>query len=167
MSATLNESSRSPLDPRGAARPKAYEVMRQSPPNVVSASRVDDIARKLSETGDSLAIVTDGNGHVRGVITTSDIALRVCGERLPAEFTQAVNIMSSEFIRCDPSDDLDKVMQLMKEHHVCHVLVTTGRRHRLHGVVDLGGIARAADPESLRDLVIALLDGNDHAALPG
>lgn len=127
-------------------------VMRPAAAVVEPAAAIDHVARKLSAGGTDLAVVVEGDGRVVGVLTSRDLAVRVCGDRLSPTDTPASVVMSREPVCCEPEDEAARALELMHEHAVGHVLVTT-RRGVLLGVVAIGDLVGVVNPVHLLAVV--------------
>lgn len=127
-------------------------VMHPAEAVVESGAATDHVARKLRDAATDLAVVTEGDGRVVGVLTSRDLALRVCGDRLSPTGTPASEVMTREPVVCSPEDDAAQVLDLMHTNAVSHVVVTTPRRLLL-GVVGIEDLVGAVEPAQLLTVV--------------
>ncbi len=114
---------------------KALDIMTPNPRVVTPEEAVARVAEIMREYDVGMVpVVTDrATMHVAGVITDRDIAIRcVATARHDAA---ARDIMSHDVLyRCEPDDDIESVMSLMRVEKVRRVLVVAPNG-RLLGVV--------------------------------
>lgn len=90
------------------------------------------------------------NGHLVGVITDRDIALRIVGNGLPPD-TPAHEAMSPVIYYCFEDQDLGEVVDNMADIQVRRLPVVD-RDKRLRGIISLGDIARRNGPAGISAL---------------
>jgi CBS domain-containing protein len=86
-------------------------------------------------------------GDVSGVVTDRDIVLRAVAERRIPDETPVSEVASKEIITVTPEDDVDRVIQTMRERALRRVPVVE-EGHPV-GIVSLGDLAVDRDPDSV------------------
>ena len=128
----------------------------------VTSVAPEESIRRAAELMDDLDIgalpVTDGNRLV-GMITDRDITIRATAAGLGPEETLVTEVMTEDICHCYEDQDVDEVMQDMRDIQVRRVPVVSRDQHTLIGIVslaDLTGPDAETDPgataETLRDI---------------
>jgi CBS domain-containing protein len=87
----------------------------------------------------------DGAGCV-GILTERDVVVRTLAEGRDARRVIARDIATLEPVTCTPADDIDRAIELMREHEIQHLPVVEGRE--VVGVISLAEIVfRRPDAE--------------------
>jgi CBS domain-containing protein len=102
-------------------------------------------ARRMREANVGFLPVCDDRGHVLGVLTDRDLALRVCATERSSTRTRVTDVMTREVIACRPEADVQVAEQLMEAHKKSRILVTS-HDGKLQGVISLSDVARAFEP---------------------
>ncbi len=129
----------------GATAHKVRELMVEEPLCVPADTTVTEAAQRMRDADIGDLIIVDGQ-RPQGIITDRDIVVRaVAEEHNPSDVTVA-EICSGSLINVSPDDDLDRAVELMREHAVRRLPVIED--NRLVGVLSLGDIAIERDEES-------------------
>jgi CBS domain-containing protein len=97
-------------------------------------------ARKMREANVGFLPVCDGGGHIVGVLTDRDIAIRVCAEAdVPSE-TTVESVMTADVVACRPRDELRRAEELMVQTHKSRVVVSD-EDGKVVGVISLSDVA--------------------------
>ena len=104
-------------------------------------------------------IVTDGHGHVAGILTDRDLVNRVIAEDLPAD-TPISAVMTRKPLMVDEGAEIDTVIQLMRENGVRRIPVvaqTAPDAMICVGIVTLDDLilSQSVNPAQVRDIVRA------------
>ena len=119
----------------------------------------DDTLERVAQCMDELNVgalpVFDGD-KLAGMVTDRDIAVRAVAVNKPADRTPVSEVMSANVRWCYEDQDVDDVLDEMRDSQIRRVPVMT-REHQLVGIVSLGDLAeRAGQPprvaETLRDI---------------
>ncbi|MEW6705076.1 MAG: CBS domain-containing protein [Pseudomonadota bacterium] len=119
----------------------------------------DDSLQRVAQCMDELNVgaipVCDGEKLI-GMLTDRDIAVRAVAAGKPADTTCASDVMSSNVRWCYEDQDVDDVLDEMRDSQIRRVPVVD-RQHKLVGIVSLGDLAeRSGQPprvaETLRDI---------------
>ncbi|GIH68501.1 MULTISPECIES: CBS domain-containing protein [Sphaerimonospora] len=120
------------------------DVMTANPATVEANDTVSTAARLMREKDAGGIVVTDG-GHVRGIITDRDIAIRVMADGKGPD-TPVREASSEELTTVSPDATVDEVVRLMRERAIRRVPVV--RDDQAVGIVSLGDLAMERDSRS-------------------
>lgn len=123
---------------------QVQEIMTTDPVAVSPRATMAEAARLMRDKHIGDVLLTE-EGHLRGVITDRDMAVRGLAEDLPGD-TPVGEVCSADLVYCAPADEVDRAVTLMREHAVRRLPVVDG--DRLVGVVSLGDLAVDRDPHS-------------------
>lgn len=119
----------------------------------------DDTLQRVAQCMDELNVgavpVCDGEKLV-GMVTDRDIAVRAVAVNRPADSTPVTEVMSANVRWCYEDQDVDDVLDEMRDSQIRRVPVVD-REHHLVGIVSLGDMAeRSGQPprvaETLKDI---------------
>lgn len=113
-----------------------------------------EAARAIEETRAGSVIVQD-RGHVVGMVTDRDLAVRALGRSLDPNSTKIREIMSASPAVLTPSDDVQDAIKLMQQRNVRRIPLVDGQR--VVGMVTLDDLLldEAAPLEELAAIVAA------------
>jgi CBS domain-containing protein len=95
-------------------------------------------ARQMREHGVGCLPVVEG-GRLVGMLTGSDITLRVVADGQDVNRASVRDAMSTTVIACRPGQSVEEARQMMRDHHLKHLPVMD--RRRLVGLVSFRDIA--------------------------
>jgi CBS domain-containing protein len=78
------------------------------------------------------------DGHLAGIVSQGDCAMKVLLPGLDAKVTLVSSVMTQNPIAVSPLDDLDHCMNIMATRHIRHLPVKDGEQ--VVGVVSVGDI---------------------------
>jgi CBS domain-containing protein len=134
------------------------EVMTRTVVQIPSESPLIDAARTMRDKQIGDVLVTDGE-RLAGLITDRDIVIRAIAEEKDPSGTPVGSIVTGEVITVDRNAPLSEVVELMRRHAVRRIVVTENGA-TLCGIVSIGDLAMAMDPESaLSDISAAPANG--------
>lgn len=114
---------------------KARAVVVCAPDHTLS-----DVANLLAQHGIGALVVTNGSGHVLGIISERDI-IRLLSRHGPDVLTATVSDhMTRKVITCGERESIDRVMSIMNDNRFRHMPVV--EQGRLIGIVSLGDMVR-------------------------
>ena len=87
--------------------------------------------------------VTDGFGHIAGVLTDRDVCITACTQSVPLRTIAVASVMTKVTVTCGEGDAVDAVERMMSEHQIRRMPVADPDGRPI-GVVTLRDIARAA-----------------------
>ncbi|CAL9321483.1 Hypoxic response protein 1 [Streptomyces sp. SudanB135_2055] len=133
------------------------DIMTGHPVTVEPLTSVTAVARVMRDRDLGAVLVTDGD-ELRGLVTDRDLVIRAVAEGGDPERTTVARVCSDEeLVTVGPDDELERAVELMREHAVRRVPVVDDGRPV--GIVSLGDLALERDPESaLGDISVARPD---------
>lgn len=112
--------------------------------DVKSVKTTDDVffaARLMREHRLGFLPVCDAAGHVVGVLTDRDLAVKVCAADRQPVLTEVGDVMSRPVVSCRASQGRDFAERQMRAHGLTRLVVVDGKR-RVLGVLSLSDLAR-------------------------
>lgn len=151
------------------------EVMTKNPTCCIPSDTVQTAARIMrdEDTGIVPIVERKGSGKLVGVVTDRDLCLGVIAETPPD--AQGGNIssipvkhcMTTKVIYCSAEDDVDTVLDLMRENQVRRVLVVDDQS-MIKGVVSLADLMNRANVSKgeTQETLKAISEPTDQASKP-
>ena len=84
---------------------------------------VKNAAEKIYANGVGSLLVTSNENFI-GIITKTDLMVRVLRKNLDAESTQVAEVMAQPLISIDASETLDSARKFLREKSIRHLAVT-------------------------------------------
>ncbi|MBD0839612.1 MULTISPECIES: CBS domain-containing protein [unclassified Streptomyces] len=129
------------------------DIMTAAPVTVEPQASVAAVARLMRDQDLGAVLVTDGD-RLRGLVTDRDLVVRSVCEGGDPEQTTVAGACSDDLYTVGPDDELDRAVELMREHAVRRIPVVD--HGRPVGLVSLGDLAMERDPDSaLGDISVA------------
>ncbi|MEJ8475543.1 CBS domain-containing protein [Roseibium algae] len=101
---------------------------------------LSDICKVLAEKGIGAIIVTDGNGHIEGIISERDIVKSI-GRNGPESLSLPVgDIMTRSVVTCTEADTINDVMSKMSQGRFRHVPVV--KDGKVYGLISIGDVVK-------------------------
>jgi CBS domain-containing protein len=122
------------------------EVMKSNPITIDAQASVTEAAKAMRDADIGDVIVLDDADQVCGILTDRDIAVRLVAEGRDPTETTLEEVCSGEVIALKPDDSVGDAVRLMSEKAVRRLPVLDGGK--AVGIVSLGDLAEAQDPES-------------------
>ncbi len=113
-----------------------------------------EIARLFREK-DIGAIPIGENDRLVGMLTDRDIVCRGLAEGRDMASMTAGDVMTRDIVYCWEDDDIEDAVHLMEEHRVRRVPVLNSDK-RMTGMLSMGDISHAANPELCREFLGAV-----------
>ena len=132
----------------------AREIMTPDASYCTEDATAAEAARKMAEEGVGALPICDTDGHLSGVVTDRDIALKVVAQGLDPNTSLTDVIDRSEVVTIGADDSVEEAIRTMKDHAVRRLPVIDGRS--LVGMVSQADIARALPDAKIGDLVDAI-----------
>jgi CBS domain-containing protein len=132
----------------------AREIMTPDASYCPEDATAAEAARKMAEEGVGALPICDTEGHLSGVVTDRDIALKVVAQGLDPNTSLTDVIDRSEVVTIGADDSVEEAIRTMKDHAVRRLPVIDGRS--LVGMVSQADIARALPDAKIGDLVDAI-----------
>ncbi|MFH9970034.1 CBS domain-containing protein [Streptomyces mirabilis] len=121
------------------------DVMTRAPVTVEPQASVASVARLMRDQNIGAVLVTEED-HLRGLVSDRDLVVRALAEAADPEQTTVANACSDDLVTVSPDEDLDRAVELMREHSVRRLPVVEGEQPV--GIVSLGDMAIERDPQS-------------------
>jgi CBS domain-containing protein len=119
---------------------RCMDVMRRNLFSIGPDDSVLSAARRMRDANVGFLLVCNQAGNVLGTLSDRDVARRLAAEDRIASRSVVDDIMTPEVVSCLPTDDVERVEELMFRERRSDVLVTSEDGH-LQGVVDLFDLA--------------------------
>jgi CBS domain-containing protein len=125
---------------------KIRDVMTPDPTALPITTTIGDAARAMREKDIGVVIVLDDHNSMCGIVTDRDIVVRaVADDRQPSE-VRLGDICSRDLTALGPDDAVEDAVRTMRENALRRLPVVDNGRPV--GIVTLGDLAMARDPES-------------------
>lgn len=118
---------------------KISEIMSKDVEIVAPETILVDVVSKMQKR-DCGCVVVAKDDRLVGMITDRDIALRCVAKSHDPKDTTAEQVMSSQILYCNDTDNVDDVARNMGENKVRRLPVINAEK-RLVGIVSLGDLA--------------------------
>ena len=105
------------------------------------------VARAMKEHRIGAVLVTQDDGSLLGLVTDRDLVIRGMASDRDLDRTQVSEICSAPPVKLDPTATADDAVRLMRERAVRRIPVVADGKPI--GIVSIGDLARAKDPNSL------------------
>ncbi|MEU6516089.1 CBS domain-containing protein [Streptomyces sp. NPDC046978] len=122
------------------------DIMTTAPVTVEPQASVANVARLMRDQNTGAVLVTEKD-HLRGLVSDRDLVVRSLAQGTDPEQTTVANACSDELVTIGPDDDLDRAVEMMREHSIRRIPVVEGD-HPV-GIVSLGDMAIERDPRSV------------------
>jgi CBS domain-containing protein len=121
------------------------QFMTRNPICVRADAPVSEAARRMAEAGIGAVVVVDGE-QALGLCTDRDITVRVTATGRGADTPIQQACSDQHVVATTPTTTITDAARLMREHAVRRLPVLD--EQRLVGIVSLGDLARAQDPNT-------------------
>ncbi|WP_128378295.1 CBS domain-containing protein [Streptomyces cavernae] len=121
------------------------EVMTMEPVTVEPRTSVTTVARMMRDENIGAVLVTEGD-RLRGLVSDRDLVVRAVAEGGDPDQTTVARACSEDLVTVGPDDDVDRAVELMREHSVRRIPVVE-EGHPV-GIVSIGDLAMERDPGS-------------------
>ncbi|GHK01946.1 CBS domain-containing protein [Streptomyces sp. Y2F8-2] len=121
------------------------DIMTAEPVKVEPQTSLATVAQIMRDRDIGAVLVTEKD-HLRGLVTDRDLVVRALAEGADPQETTVARACSEELVTLTPDEDLDRAIQVMREHHIRRVPVVEGGEPV--GIISLGDLAVERQPES-------------------
>jgi CBS domain-containing protein len=97
-------------------------------------------ARRMRDEGIGALVVCADDGHVAGMLTDRDIAVRAVAEGLDPAHTEVRTAMTAQVVECEDVEELESAVARMERGAVRRVVVVDAA-HRLVGMLSVDDVA--------------------------
>jgi CBS domain-containing protein len=122
------------------------DVMTKQLHTVRNDATLRTVARMMHDQKIGDVVVTNADGTMCGIVTDRDLVVRGMAEQRDPDTTQVAVVCTDEVIKLPPSATIDEAVKLMREHAVRRIPVVSDGK--AVGIVTIGDLARAKDPDS-------------------
>lgn len=123
------------------------DVMTKQVHSVRKDATLRAVARVMKEHKIGAVLVTQADGSLLGLVTDRDLVVRGMAPDRDIDKTQVADICSTSPVKLDSTATVDDAVRLMRERTVRRIPVVADGRPI--GIVSIGDLARAKDPNSL------------------
>jgi len=123
------------------------DVMTKQVYSVPRDATLRAVARLMKERKIGAALVTQADGSLLGLVTDRDLVVRGIASQRDVDQTRVAEICSTPPVKLDPTATVDDAVRLMRERAVRRIPVVADGKPI--GIVSIGDLARAKDPNSL------------------
>ena len=137
---------------------KVEQLMTPSPATCGLSDNLAQAVERMWDANCGIIPIVDDAAHVIGVITDRDICVAAATRGLSPGAIAVSEMQRRPVVTCRPDDDVPTALELMQQHHVRRLPVTT-EEGILHGIISLDDITLIAgtrDAVSAADIVRAL-----------
>src|SRR6185369_7403185 len=148
---------------RGGLPMRCKDVMAMLVFRCREADPVQKVARLMLEEQIGFVPVTDETGHLVGVVTDRDLALRVLAEDKPAQ-TPVLSVMTvGGLLTCHPDDDLRALSRRMAEEKKGRAVVV--EHGKVVGVISAADVAVAEGSRGRAGALMRALSRRESASI--
>lgn len=125
------------------------DLMTTQPITISSNASLQDAAQVMRTHNIGMLPVLE-HGHLRGVVTDRDLAVRAVAAGDDARTTTVDNIMTNQCVTCFDRDDIETAVDLMEAKSVRRIIVTDRKNpSHLVGLLSVDDIARRSHDADL------------------
>jgi CBS domain-containing protein len=122
---------------------KVEQLMTPAPATCGLSENLAQVVERMWDANCGIVPVVDDGAHVVGVITDRDISVAAATRGLAPGEIRVSDMQGRPVVACRPEDDLQAALELMQQHHIRRLPVTTDEGV-LHGIISLDDIILAA-----------------------
>lgn len=117
-----------------------------------------DAARYLRDHQIRAVGVQDERGNLVGILSQSDISVKVAAENRCPAWVKAAEIMSSQLVTVTPATSLEECLRVMEVHGIFHLLVV-GDGGRFQGLISAKDLLKviATDSKERADMLASYI----------
>jgi CBS domain-containing protein len=123
------------------------DVMTPEPACVSAEDTTDKAAQLMRDRDVGSIVVTENGSGVAGIVTDRDIVVRAVADGKNPTEVRVSEVASSNPATLSPDDAINDAIGRMREENIRRLPVVEGDRPV--GIVSLGDLARAQDPNSV------------------
>lgn len=132
----------------------AREIMTKGADYLKEDMTAADAARFFADSGVGAAPVCDLSGHLRGVVTDRDIAVKVVAAGKQPDQCSLGDLVQGEAVTIGADDSVAEAIKTMERYKVRRLPVIDGTE--LVGMISQADVARNCPPEKVGELVAAI-----------
>lgn len=124
---------------------KASDIMTRDITVIREEETIRQAAERLAKDDVGVLPITDGQKHLKGMLTDRDIVVRVVAQGKDPNNTRAKELEQGEVVTLRPDDSIKHALDLMAEHKVRRLPVVD--QERIVGMVSQADVAKSVPPE--------------------
>lgn len=124
---------------------KASDIMTRDITVIREEETIRQAAERLAKDDVGVLPITDGQKHLKGMLTDRDIVVRVVAQGKDPNSTRAKELEQGEVVTLRPDDSIKHALDLMAEHKVRRLPVVD--QERIVGMVSQADVAKSVPPE--------------------
>lgn len=128
----------------------AREIMTRNPITCRENDTVFSAVEIMKREDTGVVPIVDSNDKPVGIVTDRDICLEVILSKQDPQSTQLSQFVNKDLLTCSPQDDLNRVIDQMKNRQVKRILVVDNGR--IEGIISEHDIATGTDQQKLGEL---------------
>jgi CBS domain-containing protein len=135
---------------------KARDVMTEAPEYLKQDASVREAAQRMAAEDAGALPVCDASGHLVGMVTDRDIAVKVIAKGGDPGSTKVGELTGEqpEVVTIGADDSVEEALKTMADHQVRRLPVIDGTE--MVGIVAQADLARACPPEKAGELLEAI-----------
>lgn len=122
---------------------KVEQLMTPAPATCGLSDNLAQAVERMWDANCGIIPVVDDTARVIGVMTDRDICVAAATRGLSPGAIAVSEMQRRPVVACRPDDDLETALDLMRQHHVRRLPVTTGEGI-LHGIISVDDITLVA-----------------------
>lgn len=115
-------------------------------PRMIKPTQTAQEAAKIMKEEDFGVLPVGTPDAALGIVTDRDITVRITAEGKDASKTQVQEIMTTKFITCQESDEIEHAAELMRKHDVSRIMVSrfdkTANYETVTGIITMADLLR-------------------------
>ncbi len=127
---------------KGLVMSTVQECLNQKPKRIISVSSTDSVfkALELMKSNRVRAILVMDEGHLLGIVSQGDCAIRAYLRGLNINSTPVAEIMTKEPLTVKPTDTMDHCMAIISSRGIRHIPVVD--QNQVIGIVSVGDVVK-------------------------
>jgi CBS domain-containing protein len=101
---------------------------------------VESVVKILGEKRIGAIVVTDDQGHIKGIVSERDVVRHIASEGASVLKKAASTIMTANVHTCEDGDSEQELMALMTARRIRHLPVV--RNGKLDGMISIGDVVK-------------------------
>jgi CBS domain-containing protein len=101
---------------------------------------VEAVAKMLGEKRIGAIVVTDAQGHIKGIVSERDVVRYIASEGAGVLKKTASDIMTANVHTCEDGDSEQELMAMMTARRIRHLPVV--KNGRLDGMISIGDVVK-------------------------
>ncbi|MBL4854928.1 MAG: CBS domain-containing protein [Robiginitomaculum sp.] len=108
--------------------------------SVVETAKLREAIEMLNAKNIGVVLVTDKNGHMKGILSERDIIRRALAQETGFRDEPVTKTMTKKVFTVDESASIDDVMEIMTNSRIRHIPVMDGKE--IKGLISIGDVVK-------------------------